>query len=138
MAWTYSGDPASTPRDKVRFLVGDTDTDNQLINDAEIAFLIAEWGTDYYFVAIQACHAIAGKFQAKSDGSKSVGDLSISTQYQAQAKGFIERAQNIQNQITKNSPPSPNFDTATFNGDYAFEVNMDTNYGNAPTSVTDL
>lgn len=40
MAWTYSGDPNSSDRDMVRFLIADTDTDDQKLSDAEIdAFL---------------------------------------------------------------------------------------------------
>ena len=30
MAWSYSGDPDSSALDSVRFLVGDTDTNDQL------------------------------------------------------------------------------------------------------------
>lgn len=41
MTWTYSGDPAASDRDQVRFWCGDTNTLNQQINDEEIAFLIA-------------------------------------------------------------------------------------------------
>ena len=38
MTWTYSGDPATNARDAIRFLTGDTDTNDQLINDEEIAW----------------------------------------------------------------------------------------------------
>ena len=37
MAWTYGGDPAANARDAIRFLCGDTDTNDQLLNDAEVA-----------------------------------------------------------------------------------------------------
>ena len=36
MAWTYAGDPAASNLATVRFLIGDTDTTDQLLNDAEI------------------------------------------------------------------------------------------------------
>lgn len=41
MTWSYSGDPASSDRDAVRFLVGDVDTTVQLLTDEEIDFLLA-------------------------------------------------------------------------------------------------
>ncbi len=37
---TYSGNPLSSPTDEVRFLVGDTDTDNFYLSDAEINYLL--------------------------------------------------------------------------------------------------
>jgi hypothetical protein len=33
MTWSYSGDPSSSSTDAVRFLVGDTDTNDQLISN---------------------------------------------------------------------------------------------------------
>ncbi len=39
MAWTYGGDPSANARDAIRFLIGDTDTNDQLLNDAEIAWI---------------------------------------------------------------------------------------------------
>ncbi len=128
MAWTYSGDPASSTRDKVRFLCGDTDTNDQQLNDAEIAFLISEW-TGAYLAAANACDAIASKFQRQSDYSKSVGDMSISTQFQAQAQNYLQRATSLRAQATRSAPPSPNFDTQVFDGKYKFKIDMDQNKG---------
>jgi len=42
MAWTYSGNPTSSDLDAVRFYVGDTDQNDQLLQDAEINFLLSE------------------------------------------------------------------------------------------------
>ena len=41
MDWTYSEDPASNAKDKVRFLIGDTDPADPQLKDAEILFLIS-------------------------------------------------------------------------------------------------
>jgi hypothetical protein len=46
MSWTYSGDPASSPKDTVRFLIGDTDPARKLVSDEEILFALAESGGD--------------------------------------------------------------------------------------------
>jgi hypothetical protein len=111
MAWTYSGDPANSARDKVRFLIGDTDTTNQLLNDAEIAFLLTQWNDDAYVAASHACDSLSAKFAAKSDYSKSVGDLSISTQYGAQADRYKALGASLASQAAQSAPPSPTFYT---------------------------
>ena len=42
MAWTYSGDPATSDRDHLRFITGDTDQNRPLWQDEEIDFLITQ------------------------------------------------------------------------------------------------
>lgn len=108
--WSYTGNPSSRTIDKVRFLCGDTDSANQQVTDDEINFLLVEWNNDAYTAAAFACEAIAGKFQAKADYSRSVGDLSISTQFGSSAKGFLERATRLRASAMRAAPPSPNWD----------------------------
>lgn len=43
MAWTYSGDPSSSDLDRYRFLIGDTDVDDKVLQDEEIMFILAEY-----------------------------------------------------------------------------------------------
>ena len=74
MAWSYSGDPASSEKDAVRFLIGDTDTDDQQLSDAEINYLIAQWG-GVMVSAINAVRGIIARYARLV--SKQVGDLSI-------------------------------------------------------------
>lgn len=38
MTWTYSGDPASSSRDAVRFTIGDTNVNDQQLQDEEIDY----------------------------------------------------------------------------------------------------
>ena len=89
MTWTYSGDPATNARDSIRFLIGDTDTTDQLLNDEEIAWINNQvTGSDtatsgVYTVAVRACLTIASKFSRMAD--KSVGDLSVSMAQKAHA-----------------------------------------------------
>lgn len=42
--WTYSGKPAGSDLDKVRFLVGDIDPDDKQLDDCEIEWLLEENG----------------------------------------------------------------------------------------------
>jgi hypothetical protein len=65
MSWSYSGDPADSPLDEVRFLVMDTDTLDQLISDEEIEYIIATWAPVYgspLMYASMVAESIAAKF----------------------------------------------------------------------------
>jgi len=65
MTWTYSGDPSSNDRDTVRFLVGDTDTTNQIVSDEEIAWALAQ--ESVYSAAATVCDAISAKYARDVD-----------------------------------------------------------------------
>jgi hypothetical protein len=81
MTWTYGGDPAASALAAIRFLTGDTDTNDQLINDEEIAWTNNQvTGSDtattaLYEVSYRVMIAIASKFSRLAD--QSVGDLKV-------------------------------------------------------------
>ena len=81
MTWTYGGDPAASALAAIRFLTGDTDTNDQLINDEEIAWTNNQvTGSDTattarYEVSYRVMIAIASKFSRLAD--QSVGDLKV-------------------------------------------------------------
>jgi hypothetical protein len=79
MAFTYSGNPGSSTRDLVRFLISDTDADEPYFQDSEIDYLITIWGSDGYTAAIAAVRTIMGRESNFSSSSKKVGDLSLAT-----------------------------------------------------------
>lgn len=85
MAWTYTSAPATVPRDKVRFLVGDTKQTPASLSDEEITFLIAEGGDNpnQYEAAALTAEAMAARIAGNSGTSKKVGDLSINTDHGA-------------------------------------------------------
>jgi hypothetical protein len=56
-----------TDRDKVRFLVGDTDDDNIMLSDSEIAYLLSLEGNDVFGTASRACESIAAMFAREVD-----------------------------------------------------------------------
>jgi hypothetical protein len=66
MTWTYGGDPSANDRDEVRFLVGDIDTNDQLVSDEEIAYAVAEGGSNYIAAAIVS-ETIAAQFARDVD-----------------------------------------------------------------------
>lgn len=66
MTWSYSGSPDSSDKDEVRFLIGDTDTDEQLLTDEEINYLVDKhdgiWGA-----CAEACETIVSQYSKRSD-----------------------------------------------------------------------
>jgi hypothetical protein len=112
MPWTYSGDPAANDKDEVRFLIGDTNVDDQLMSDEELNYLIAvevDAGSSYsnYGAAAAACDVLAAKYAKLID--KSVGSLSIS--YSQKYQHFIEIARHLRERASQLSgtgkPPVP-------------------------------
>lgn len=104
MAWSYSGDPATSSKDAVRFLIFDTDTNDQLLQDAEINWCISQAGDSVYQAAHDAAYAIASKFSRMAT-SKTVGDLSLS--YSDRAKAYFELANELLELGARREPPTP-------------------------------
>lgn len=93
MTWTYGGDPSANDRDEVRFLLGDTDTTDQLITDEEIAYAITQAATNRGAAALCA-RAVAASFARRAD--RTVGDLRIS--YSQQHKQYLELAERLESE----------------------------------------
>jgi len=93
MTWTYTGDPNDSARDAIRFLVGDTDSTDQLITDEEIAWVNAEVSgsaaatTHLYRAAARTAHAIAAKFTRLAD--QQIGDLRVAMSQKANAARIL-------------------------------------------------
>lgn len=90
MAWNYSGDPGDSPRDKVRFLVGDTCEEQQLVSDGEIAWAVSSQPTEELAAAL-VLRALAARYSRLvtvkvGDVSKNCGQM---------AKAFKERADEL-------------------------------------------
>lgn len=67
MTWTYFGDPAHSPLDAVRFLIGDTDSAEQLLQNEEISFTLTSVNNSVYKAAVKCCDAILAKFAKDLD-----------------------------------------------------------------------
>lgn len=93
MTFTYVG-PATSDRDKVRFLIQDTDSNNPHMTDEEINWLISEWA-DVYDAAANAADVLAGSYAHKADYNKSVGDLSLSETFSTQSQRFSSLATSL-------------------------------------------
>lgn len=78
MAWSYDSSNLTTATSAgrlnvVRFLVGDTDTADQILADAEINFALSVTGDNVYYAGSWACRTIAAKYSrfvdTKIDGA---------------------------------------------------------------------
>ena len=103
----YEGDPGGSIEDEVRFLIGDTDTANELFSDDEIDYLVAEHET-----AIRAAYhgslALAGKFSAKQDiavGSARLEYASMAQKYTDLSKSLADRGGDAGVNSTRVGPP---------------------------------
>lgn len=110
MTWTYDGDPSANARDAIRFLIGDTDTNDQLLSDEEIAWVNSEASgsstgtTALYDASMRCCLTIASKLAREAD--KSIGDLSVSMSQRA--KAYREQAVELKNLATREGTvPTP-------------------------------
>jgi hypothetical protein len=97
MSWSYSKDPADSDLDAVRFYVQDTDTEDQLLSDEEIEFLITQWNPTYgslIMVASMAAEALAAKFAREvsySADGVSVGVNELQQKYDALASSLRDQ-----------------------------------------------
>lgn len=104
MTFTYVG-PATSDRDKVRFLIQDTDSTAPHMTDEEINWLISEWA-DVYDAAANAADVLAGQYAHRADYSKSVGDLSLNETFSTQSQRFAALASNLRLNRMRRFAPS--------------------------------
>lgn len=90
MTWSYSGDPANSELDQVRFLVNDTDRDDQLLQDEEIDWAISQQSTVTLAAAL-CLRALANRFSRMV--TRKIGDLWVSCSDMAPA--FAARAEEL-------------------------------------------
>lgn len=88
MGWTYSGDPSASDLDEIRYLLGDTDTTDQLVTDEEIVYALSLFAKEVGIPNFQAAAFIAGGLASKYVRliDKTVGSLSL--KLSTRAEGF--------------------------------------------------
>lgn len=89
MPWSYEPD-LPTDKDKVRLLIGDTDTDDQLLVDSEIQHFIDTHG-NLNRAAAECCRAIAAMYAREV--SRSIGGLQ--GDFSAKHRQYLAMAENL-------------------------------------------
>lgn len=111
MTWTYSMDPTSSKKDAVRFLIGDTNPDDPMLQDEEIQFNLAEVNSDVYRASSNSCYSLAARFTGEAQStSKSVGGLSISRSLGDKAQRYERLAKDLLIRSRRVNPPGVNVD----------------------------
>ena len=111
MSWTYSADPTSSYKDAVRFLIGDTNPDDPLLQDEEINFNLMEVNYNTYRAASNSCYSLAALFTGEAQStSKSVGGLSLSKSFGDKAQRYERLAKDLLIRSRRVNPPVINAD----------------------------
>lgn len=74
MSWSYSGNPQSSLRDELRFLIGDTDESEPIMQDEELDFLITKYGSNRNLLLYHTFETVATYFAR--DIKRSLGPIS--------------------------------------------------------------
>ena len=103
MSWTYNAaEIAGSQVFQVRFLLGDTNQNDQQLQDEEITFAISTRGSIFGAAAMGAL-SIASSFSRKADTT--TGELR--TLYSSQARAYAARAETYEQQATERSGGLP-------------------------------
>ena len=101
MGWTYEpGNLATSPRDQVRWLSGDRDTNDQQVQDEEIDWVLAQQ-PNVYLAAADVCEAIAAQLSRLADAR--TGDVQESLSQKA--KAYQERANALRSRAATLAAP---------------------------------
>lgn len=91
MTFTYTGNPAESDLQAIRFLLGDTDETEPLLEDEEITYLAAQWAMSHsvYWAAAEAAEAVAARFAREvtvNSDSQTVSTSELQQKYQQLAQ----------------------------------------------------
>jgi len=89
MQWSYSNDPGDSDRDAVRFLAGDTDKSDPLVDDREVDYALTLGSHD--IAAAVICEHLAARFARETDIESGEAKEKCSQR----AKAFKDRADEL-------------------------------------------
>lgn len=90
--WTYTGNPADSSKDRVRWLCGDTLDSDPQVSDEEIAAAVAD-EANVYDAAALVCDHLSARFAREAQRSLSAGGgLNTSVSLSERSKAYAARA----------------------------------------------
>ena len=120
MSWSYSGNPTGSDKDQVRFLIGDTDETDQLLQDEEINFLLQAKGSAQS-AAIHACSVIMATLAREVDYT--IGPESVkASQRLENYKTIMQNLKSLN--IGANAAPSFKDPLADISDEPLFDIGM--------------
>jgi len=121
MTWSYGGDPSTSLKDSVRFIIGDTDSSLSLISDEEIAYALGRSSNNPQSAAIILVDALIAK-------SAFSVDYAIGPEKVDASKRFEHYTALKQLLLTSNGNAAPTIASTTDEGGI-FDIGMHDNYG---------
>ena len=103
MTFTYSPTSLSTDLAKVRIRLGDTNSDDPLLSDEEIAHFLDDSEDDVRQASLKACRAIVAKFARTVNDSAGGLNSSKTSKFQ-QYKDLLAE---LQDDVTRSSTATP-------------------------------
>lgn len=101
MAWTYTANPMNVPVDHIRLLIGDTDQQDPLLQDEEIAFML-EQHSNPKKAAAECCILLYARYARQVNYS--IGPESV--QAGERAKAFKALAKTLTDSISSGAFPT--------------------------------
>lgn len=99
MTWTYDS-PQASDKDTVRFLVQDTNTNEQLASDEEIEWALAEHGNIVRAAAAEVAEAIGRHFARQA----TITDAGFRVDYSKRAEMYFAIAKDLRQRFQAVSP----------------------------------
>ena len=100
--WTYSGDPRTSNKDAIRYLMGDVVSSEPQVMDAEIMFALSQ-RTSIYGAAATVCRALASKLSREADTM----DKDLRDAVSQRARAYGRMAADYENQASFRSGAMP-------------------------------
>ena len=97
MTWTYSGDP-DTDIKQVRLLIGDTNSQAQLVTDKELTFIF-DLTSDIFLAAADACDVIIAKLARDVDRN----DIGMSATRSQQIQHYSDLRDSLRKRADSNA-----------------------------------
>lgn len=107
MTFTYSGNPGASALDEVRFLIQDTDSNEQLLSNEEINYLLSAYSDDAFSAAVAAVTSLIAQAARVQEESKTVGDLSLSIKSGARLEQWHALLNRLQAERFRRYPAAP-------------------------------
>ena len=105
-SWTYGAD-FDLPRDRVRFAIGDTLAEDQLVLDEEVAAMISQAGSESA-AAVRLCRHLAARFARQADETTSDAAGNSRTKSLSQrAAAFFALAEHLEASGAMSTTPMP-------------------------------
>lgn len=91
--WSYSGDPSTSTKDAIRFVLGDILVKDPLVNDNEIAYAYSAKGS-VYGAAAMLCRSLSSQYARLVD----TVDRELRTSYSSKSANFLRMAVQFEQQ----------------------------------------